>query len=88
MVTETVPVVPNPTTATITVPVLEVIEETAVPPILTLAAVAPVKLVPLIVIDEPTHPIDDPKLVMTGGAVTQRFVRFMSELNPTLTTLM
>ena len=66
VVTETVPVVPVPITATSTVPELEVIEVTAVPPIVTVAAVAPVKLVPLMVIDVPTQPLADPKEVIDG----------------------
>ena len=37
----------------------------AVPPIVT--AVAPVKLVPVITNEEPTHPLAAPKLVIVGG---------------------
>ena len=48
------------------VPEFEVIDETAVPPTFTLAAVAPVKFVPLIVMEEPAQPLEDPKLVMVG----------------------
>ena len=64
IVIATVPVVPAPTTATICVPVLDTIEETGVPPIVILAAVAPVKSVPLIVIVEPVQPFVFPKLFM------------------------
>ena len=64
VVTETVPVVPAPMTATIFVDVLDVIDETAVPPIFT--AVAAVKLVPFIVIDVPTQPFVEPKLEIVG----------------------
>ena len=60
----TVPVVPAPTTATITLAEVEVIEETGVPPIFT--AVALVKLVPLIVIELPTQPLDGVKEVIVG----------------------
>mgnify|MGYP003424825185 CR=1 FL=1 len=67
VVTETVPVVPAPITATNTVPEFEVIELTAVPPIVTFAAVAPDKFVPLIVIELPTQPLEVPKLVIVGG---------------------
>ena len=50
LLTLTVPVVPLPITATRVVPLFEVIEVTGVPPICTLAAVAPSRLVPVIVI--------------------------------------
>ena len=39
----------------------------AVPPMVT--AVAPVKLVPVITKDDPTHPLAAPKLVIVGGKV-------------------
>ena len=58
VVTLTVPVVPAPTTATIVVPLFDVIEDTAVPPIFTFAAVAPVKFVPVIVMLDPTQPLE------------------------------
>jgi hypothetical protein len=67
VVTLTVPVVPTPITATSVVPLFEVIEETGVPPILRLAAVAPIKFVPVIVIFEPTHPLEGLMLVIVGG---------------------
>ena len=67
VVTEIVPVVPVPIVATMTVPEFDIIEETAVPPIFTLATVAPLKLVPFIVIEVPTQPLAEPKLVMVGG---------------------
>ena len=67
-VTLTVPVVPAPITATIVVPLFDVIEVTAVPPIFTLAAVAPVKFVPVIVMLDPTHPLEAiNKFVIVGG---------------------
>jgi hypothetical protein len=67
VVTVTFPVVPLPITATIWVPLLEVIEATAVPPIFTSAAVVPERFVPFIVIDVPTQPLDEPKLEMVGA---------------------
>ncbi|OAZ03530.1 hypothetical protein FLB_23190 [Flavobacterium succinicans] len=67
LVTVTNPVVPDPTTATICVEEIEVIEATGVPPILTFAAVAPVNLVPFIVIVDPIQPFVELKLVMVGG---------------------
>lgn len=71
VVTVTKPVVPVPITAVIWVLVKEVIEVTAVPPILTLAAVIPIKFVPLITIEFPGQPLVEPRLVMVGiGAVT------------------
>lgn len=66
VVTVTKPVVPVPITAVIWVLVKEVIEVTAVPPILTLAAVIPIKFVPLITIEFPGQPIVEPRLVMVG----------------------
>lgn len=68
----TVPEVPEPTTTVNTVPVLETIDETAVPPIVTFDATTPDKLVPLITKLEPTQPLEDPKLVIVGidGATT------------------
>ena len=65
VVTLTVPVVPVPTTAKIWLAVIDVIELTAVLPIVT--AVAPVKFVPFIVIVEPTQPEVGVKLVIAGG---------------------
>jgi len=65
--TETAPVVPPPVTATICVAFTEVIDATAVPPIVTLAAVAPVKFVPLIVIVAPGQPFEGEKELMVGG---------------------
>ena len=63
-----VPVVPAPMTATIVLPSFDIIEATGVPPIFTLAAVAPNKLVPVIVIFEPTHPLEGVnKFVIVGG---------------------
>ena len=64
IVMETVPVVPDPITATICVPVFDVIDVTGVPPIVIFAAVAPVKSVPFIVIEDPTQPLAAPKLVI------------------------
>jgi hypothetical protein len=67
-----VPDVPDPTTTVNTVPVLETMDDTAVPPIVTLDAETPDKLVPLITKLVPTHPIEEPKLVIVGvdGATT------------------
>jgi len=73
VVTLTVPVVPAPTTATITVAEVEVIEETGVPPIFT--AVALVKLVPLIVIELPTQPLDGVKEVIVGVCPNEVFTK-------------
>lgn len=71
VITVTKPVVPVAITAVIWVLVKEVIEVTAVPPILTLAAVIPIKFVPLITIKFPGQPLVEPRLVMVGiGAVT------------------
>ena len=67
-VTDTVPVVPEPITAIRTVPELDVIEETGVPPMVTPEAVTPDRLVPLIVIEVPTQPLSEPKLVIVGNA--------------------
>ena len=49
------------------VPVLDVIDETEVPPTLTLAAVAPVKFVPVIVNVAPGHPDVGEIEVIVGG---------------------
>jgi hypothetical protein len=65
VVTDTVPVEPDPIVAIICVAVFVVIAETAVPPIVTL--VAPERLVPLIVMEEPTHPFVAPNELITGG---------------------
>ena len=59
LVTATTPVPELPTTATICVAVLEVMDATGTPPIVT--AVAPAKLTPLIVIVEPGQPLDGEK---------------------------
>ena len=59
--------VPAPTTATNEVPVFEVIDETGVPPTFTLAAVVPVKFVPIIVIEVPGHPVVGEMEVIVGG---------------------
>lgn len=75
VVTETVPVVPEPITAIKTVPVFEVIELTAVPPIVTLAAVAPVRFVPFIVIELPAQPLIVLRLVIVGGAKATTFTK-------------
>lgn len=56
--------VPAPT-VTVTVVAVVAVIAAAVPPIVT--AVAPVKLVPLITKEVPTHPLDAPKLVIVGG---------------------
>ena len=66
VVTCTVPVVPVPTVTVTVVEVFPVIAA-AVPPIVT--AEAPVKLVPVITNDEPTHPFVVPKPVIVGGNV-------------------
>lgn len=66
VVTWIVPVVPVPTVTVTVVAVLPVMVA-AVPPIVT--AVAPVKFVPLMTNDEPTHPLAAPKLVIVGGEV-------------------
>ena len=63
----TLPVVPAPTTAVILVAELTVNEEAATPPKFT--AVAPVKLVPVIVIDDPIPPLDGVKEVIVGGEI-------------------
>ena len=68
LITEITPEVPLPTTAVICVAVFEVMEETGVPPIVT--EVAPDKLVPLIVIEEPAQPLAVPKLVIAGAVET------------------
>ena len=68
VVTDTVPEVPLPNTTIICVPLFEVIELTGVPPTVTLAAVAPVKFVPLIVSDVPAQPDNEPKLLIVGAA--------------------
>ena len=68
VMTDTVPVVPEPITATMVVSLKEVIDETAVPPIRVLGAVIPVKPVPLIVIVVlPAHPEAGVKLVTVGA---------------------
>ena len=64
VVTCTVPVVPVPTVTVTDVAVVPVIVA-GVNPMVT--AVAVNKLVPLIVNDEPTHPLAAPKLVIVGG---------------------
>lgn len=64
VVTFTVPVVPDPIVATITVPVFETMDA-AVPPIVT--EVAPVKKFPLIVMLLPTHPLAAPKPEIVGA---------------------
>ena len=65
------PVVPAPAVTTIEVPVLEVIEETAVLPIVTLPTVViGAKFVPLIVIDVPGHPEEGENEVIVGNPVT------------------
>ncbi len=70
VVTVTAPVMPFPITATNVVPLFEEIELTANPPILTFAAVAPVRFVPFIVMLLPSHPDVAPKLVIVGGGTT------------------
>lgn len=69
-VTATVPVVPLPIVAIICVEVRELMAATAVPPMLTFAAVTPVKLFPLITIVLPAHADVDPKEVTLGIACT------------------
>ena len=66
VVTVTKPVVPAPIIAVICVLVNEEIEATEVPPIFTLVAVMPVKLVPLITIEFPVQPLVEPSPVMVG----------------------
>ena len=67
-VTDTVPVVPEPTTTTSAVPFVEVMELTAVPPIVTLAADAGYKYVPFIVkLETLAHTLEVLKLVMVGA---------------------
>ena len=66
-VTETAPVLPPPVTATICVAVIDVIEDTATPPICTLAAVAPVKPVPSMVMVAPGQPEDGLNEVTVGA---------------------
>jgi len=63
VVTETVPVVPDPTVTVSTVPVFETMAETAVPPIVT---EAPVRFVPLITRLPPAHTLLEPRLDMVG----------------------
>lgn len=65
VVTETVPVVPLPTTAVILVALATLNDVTGVPPRLT--AVAPVKLVPVMVMVAPTVPLVT--AVMVGAAL-------------------
>ena len=72
VVIEIVPVVPELITATKAEPLLEIIELTAVPPIVTLVAVAPAKFVPNMVIEVPTQPLEVPKLVIVGGSCRLR----------------
>ena len=62
VVTDTLPEVPLPTTAVILVALATLNDVTGVPPKLT--AVAPVKLVPVMVIVEPTAPL--PAAVIVG----------------------
>ena len=70
MITLTTPVVPAPTVAVIWVAVFVKIPATAVPPIRTLAAVAPVRFVPLIVIVDPGHPLVGDIEVIVGETIT------------------
>ena len=84
IVTATVPVVPVPITATICEAVFVVIEVTAVPPIFTLAAVAPAKFVPFIVIEDPAQPEELPKLVIVGTGVALTLILSNSKLSPKL----
>ena len=67
VVTETVPVVPEPTVTVSTVPVLETMADTAVPPIVTLEVDTPERLVPFITRLLPAQMLDEPKLVIVGG---------------------
>jgi hypothetical protein len=67
VVTLTVPEAPVPTTAVMLVAELTVNEVAALPPNLT--AVAPVKLLPVIVIDAPVIPLVGPKEVMVGAGI-------------------
>jgi hypothetical protein len=89
VVTETVPVVPDPTTTVIEAPLFEVIDVTAVPPILTLAAVAPVRLVPLMVNVDPTQPLEGLIEVIVGSGVKSRekSSKLMYQLLPVSLTL-
>ena len=89
VVTVTFPVVPAPITATMVVPLFETIELTGVPPIFTDKAKAVVKPVPFMVIFVPTHPIDDPKLVMvgTGKVLTSIPTVVVISVKPALRTL-
>lgn len=65
VVTETAPVVPLPITAVIVVTFTTVKDVDGVPPKLT--AVAPVKLVPVIVIMDPVPPVTGVKELIEGG---------------------
>ena len=67
VVTETVPVVPLPTTAVTWVAETTVTSVAAVPPMLT--AVAPVRLVPLMVTEAPVPPEVGVKPVIVGAAI-------------------
>jgi hypothetical protein len=64
VVTVTVPEQAEATNATICVDVNEVIEVTAMPPIFTLVAVIPIKLVPVIVIEFPAHMLEDKPVIV------------------------
>ena len=70
LVTTTLPVEPLPIVAIIWVDVPLTIAATAVPPMVTFAAVAPVKLDPLIIIFEPAQPDVLPNDEMIGTACT------------------
>ena len=65
LVTDTVPVVPLPTTAVMLVALATLNDVTAVPPSVT--AVVPVKLVPVMVMVAPTAPL--PTADMVGAAL-------------------
>jgi hypothetical protein len=67
VVTLTLPDVPVPTTAVILVAELTVNDEAAIPPKFT--TVAPLKLVPVIIIEVPVPPLTGVKEVIVGGGI-------------------
>jgi len=69
VVTLTLPLVPEPTTAVIWVDELTVNELAAVPPKLT--AVAPVRFVPVMVTDPPDASVDGVKEVIVGAVIVK-----------------
>ena len=80
--------VPPPTTTSIEVPLLEIMDETGVPPIRTFAAVAPVKLVPVIVIVVPGQPeVGDIDVIVGGGGGVKVYVKPAAGLTALLNSI-